>query len=211
MIFSNLFTPAILALATSVAAIPLQLQERGEQIVIGYRRCAKEQAEDYIKAGTVTYDASFPDWGKQIGAGTYTTPGRDDYEPMADPDSWYCVISADKDRINDVSKAWIPKISPFDGKTKLWNQNKEDNINKYIKQLEDSWNPEKTIRMAYIAGAKTPTYQLLIPPKLHNDQGGALGITVKCSAKKDDIKDTRVDYDDWKDNIKGDKGSDTKK
>lgn len=156
---------------------------------------------------------------------------------MADPDSWYalfalplpasllytlypyltffitryCVISADKDRINDVSKAWIPKISPFDGKTKLWNQNKEDNINKYIKQLEDSWNPEKTIRMAYIAGAKTPTYQLLIPPKLHNDQGGALGITVKCSAKKDDIKDTRVDYDDWKDNIKGDKGSDTKK
>lgn len=42
-----------------------------------------------MKAGTVTYDPNHEAWGTQIGAGTYTTPGRDDYEPWADPDSWY--------------------------------------------------------------------------------------------------------------------------
>lgn len=119
------------------------------------------------------------------------------------------MISADKDRINVVSKAWIPKVSPSDRNKKLWG--KDDNISEYIKELEDSWDPERTIRMAYIAGYKTPTYQLLIPAELHDAQGGSLSLTVKCSEKKDDIEDKRVNYDDWKQNIKGDKGSDTKK
>ncbi|KAK5991663.1 hypothetical protein PT974_07696 [Cladobotryum mycophilum] len=57
--------------------------------------------------------------------------------------------------------------------------------------------------MSIISG-KPDKVQLLIPTDLLNDRGGSMGITAQCFSNVDQLptKDT-VSYDDWKENIKG--------
>ncbi|KAI5925880.1 hypothetical protein F4810DRAFT_611534 [Camillea tinctor] len=199
MLFSTVTEICILALVGLAAASPIELTKRAD-VVIGYRRASKEQAADYNAKKTLTFDPNWENWGKQIGTGVYTTPDRDSYEPMADPESWYCIITADSAALDAVHKAWIPQKS---GTTKLWFGN-DDVINAYIKGLDASWDPEKTLRLSIIAGMKNGALEMLIPPKLLNDQGGNLKIKVQCKEKKEEITDTPTNYDTWK-NVKGSK------
>ncbi|KAI9812547.1 MAG: hypothetical protein M1826_002797 [Phylliscum demangeonii] len=114
------------------------------------------------------------------------------------PKNWFCVIFANPDAIDRVSKAWVPKS--YDGE-ELWF--KADKIDSYIKKLESSWDPAKTLRMSIIEGTEHDDLQMLIPPGLLNSNGGGMGITASCKEKIDDIPDQRVNYKDWH-NIKGD-------
>lgn len=111
-----------------------------------------------------------------------------------------CVILADRDAISRVSKAWVPEH--YDNE-KLWY--KSDAIDKYIKKLESSWDPAKTLRLGMVQG-KEDNVQMLIPPGLLNSNGGAMGITAWCKEEIRDLPDHRVDYnndEEWTRNIKG--------
>lgn len=85
---------------------------------------------------------------------------------------------------------------------KLWFE-PEKVLSEYIHDLEDSWNPAKTLRLSIIANFPGGEVQMVIPPGLLNSNGGAMGIVAGCSAKKEDMPDIFVDYDDWHENIKG--------
>lgn len=184
-----------LGLIAGVAASPIDLAKRGKNIIIGYRTVSPEQAANYNKAGTVTDDGNRI--GTQIGNGAYTTPGRGEF-PGA-PNAWYCVILADEDAVDRVSKAWVPKSF---GGVELWFKNSA--VDEYIKKLDSSWDPAKTLRMSRIDGNED-VLQMVIPPGLLNSNGGGMGITASCKQKLAEIPDVRVNYDDWKNNIKGSK------
>jgi len=109
-----------------------------------------------------------------------------------------CVILANSDALDRVSKAWVPET--LDG-AKLWYEDGE--IDYYIRFLEDSWDPAKTICLSIISGMNYDDVQLLIPPGLLNMNGGAMGLVAICKAALAELPDAVVNYDDWQDNIKG--------
>ncbi|KAI1115299.1 hypothetical protein F5Y14DRAFT_132161 [Nemania sp. NC0429] len=197
MLYTKVNTVTLLALVGYAAASPVKLSKRDDQI-IGYRRVSKEQAEDYNNNG-LSWSGMRGE--AQIGQGVYTAYARDVWE--VEDDQWYCVISADKDAMNRVSKAWVPKNDQNNDNEELW-YGDETRLDNYIKRLEDSWDPKKTIRLSIIDGYDAEDLQLLITPDLVSD--ASLGLKVVCKEKKDDIADEPVNYDDWQENIKGDRG-----
>ena len=111
----------------------------------------------------------------------------------------FCVILADSAAISRVSKAWVPK--QYDG-LELWFKS-DTIIDGYIKQLERSWNPAETLRKSIIDGKGYNDVQMVIPPGLLNSNGRGMGITASCKENINDIPNQRVNYDDWNNNIKG--------
>lgn len=111
----------------------------------------------------------------------------------------HCVILADSDALDRVSKAWVPNT--YKG-NQLWDKN--DNVDQYIKSLGGDWDPKKTLRMSKISGSEDKL-QLVIPPGLMNSNGGGMGITASCKENVNDMPDVVVNYDDWQNNIKGSK------
>lgn len=111
----------------------------------------------------------------------------------------YCVILADSDALDRVSKAWVPK--QYEG-TDLWFKS-DETIDNYIKQLENSWDPARTLRMSIIDGLGYDDVQMVIPSGLLNSNNGYMGITAYCKDNLNDIPSSRVNYDDWQNNIKG--------
>lgn len=111
----------------------------------------------------------------------------------------FCVILADSAALKRVSKAWVPKT--YDDKP-LWFKS-DAIIDAYIHDLESSWDPAKTIRMSIIDGKGWDDVQMVVPPALLNSNGGGLDITASCKENINDIPGERVNYDDWDNNIKG--------
>jgi Family of unknown function (DUF5910) len=111
----------------------------------------------------------------------------------------YCIIYAESDKLNAISKAWVPKTY---GGTELWW--KPAAIDTYIKTLDSSWVPTTTLRMSIIDGSTGE--QMVIPPALIGTNGGKgpLGITATCKEKETDIPNVDVDYTRWP-NVKGSK------
>ncbi|KAI1174439.1 hypothetical protein F4777DRAFT_384716 [Nemania sp. FL0916] len=179
-------------------ASPSKLLKRDEQI-IGYRRCSKEQAEDYNKNG-LNYKRNYNDI--QIGSGIYTAYDRDVWDASDNVYNWYCVISANKDAMKRVNKVWIPKDDPLEKDVELWFAGDEW-IDDYIKSLDDSWDPKKTIRLSIIDHYKDTDVQLLITPDLVKDTSFAW--KVECKEHKEDVENKPVNYNDWPDNVKGSK------
>ncbi|KAE8366756.1 hypothetical protein BDV27DRAFT_155646 [Aspergillus caelatus] len=169
----------LLALAltfTSAIASPIDVEARDEldkratHVVIGYRRVHPKQAEIYAKAGeTLVLDKEVP--VAQLGQGVYTSQERDGWP--ANADHWYCIITANKAKLDAISKAWIPENEWFDGKG-------EKKIEAYLKQLHV--DPKQTLRLSKIKGFNE--LQMLIPPALigkkKNDRG-PLDIYAKCA------------------------------
>ncbi|KFY19741.1 hypothetical protein V491_04246 [Pseudogymnoascus sp. VKM F-3775] len=193
MMFSNAkLLTLTLTLIGCVAASPVELHKRAQNVIIGYRTA---QAKKYNDAGTLTDDPNRI--GTQIGKGVYTTPGRGEWQ--GSPNDWFCVILADSAAIDRVSKAWVPK--QYDG-SELWFKS-DTVIDGYIKQLESSWDPAATLRMSIIDGKGYDDVQMVIPPGLLNSNGGGMSITAFCKENINDIPNQRVNYDDWNNNIKG--------
>lgn len=106
--------------------------------------------------------------------------------------------------MNRVSKAWVPKNDENNNNEELW-YGDEERLNNYIKRLESSWDPKKTIRLSIIDGYDAEDLQLLITPDLVSDP--SMGLKVTCKEKKDEVADLPVNYDDWQENIKGNRGA----
>ncbi|KAI1397313.1 hypothetical protein F4819DRAFT_503496 [Hypoxylon fuscum] len=197
MIFWTTTKYLALTLLGSVSASPIILSERDSSVIIGYRTVSEQQAQNYKNAGnTLTPDPN--QIGTQIGTGVYTTPGPGQWP--GSQNSWYCTIYADPNQLNKVSKAWVPE--QYNGKT-LWYDN--DAVNDYIKELESSWDPARTLRLSKVSG-REDILQLAIPFNLLNQNGGAMNFKTTCSANLDDMGSYVVNYDDWQNNIKGDRG-----
>jgi len=128
--------------------------------------------------------------GMQIGAGVYTTPNPGGWK--GSPGDWYCVILANSDALDRVSKAWVPET--YSG-VKLWFH--AEDIDSYVQNdLDWTWDPAKTLRMAIMDGAPD-VLQLLIPPALLNSNGGDMGIIAICDPTLDNIPTQIVDYYSW--------------
>ena len=104
----------------------------------------------------------------------------------------FCVIFANADAIETVSKAWVPE--KYEGKELLFKS--DAIINAYIGGLESSWNPSKTIRMSIIAGKGWNDTQLIILPALLNSNKGRMVIKPLCKKDINEISNHRVNYDD---------------
>ena len=111
----------------------------------------------------------------------------------------FCVILADSEAVSRVSKAWVPKEHDDE---ELWFKG-DARIDKYIKHLESSWKPAKTLRMSIIDGKDYDDVQMVIPPGLLNSNGGGMSIMAFCTESIDGIPAERINYDDWHKNIKG--------
>ncbi|PWY75543.1 hypothetical protein BO70DRAFT_372751 [Aspergillus heteromorphus CBS 117.55] len=197
MHFPSITNLLLIALATWTAASPINLEKRGD-IVVGFRRVSKEQAEEYNKKG-LYFDHDFEMWGKQIGKGVYTSPSRDEYEQLSDPKNWYCVIKSPSHSFASIPKAWIPEKNPSNQK-RLWNQLTESHIDEYVKGLGE--DPDKALRLSIMPHGRDRTRtQMLIVPDLATHKH----FSVRCYEKKEDVKEGRVDYGAW--GVKGEKGT----
>ncbi|RYP08434.1 hypothetical protein DL765_008789 [Monosporascus sp. GIB2] len=135
--------------------------------------------------------------GQQIGAGVYTATGPDTYIIDDGEPDWYCVLTANEVAFQRLGKAWIPPS--------LWFKSEEE-LSSHITNLESSWDPAKTLRMASIAGQDPEDYQMVITPALVADT--ELDIHVYCYETKEAVNEewttTDIDYDGEWDNVKGD-------
>ncbi|OLN86719.1 hypothetical protein CCHL11_03729 [Colletotrichum chlorophyti] len=181
---------AFVLLAGQAFALPVEntLQERGQNVIIGYRTVHEIQALRYNRAGTLTDDGNLI--GTQIGAGVYTTPNRGGWP--GGPTSWFCVIAADSAALNNVYKVKIPQA--FGGST-IWFAG-DATVDGYIKTVVPGADPRKTIRISKIEG-KGDDLQMVIPPGLLNSNGGGLGITTSCKRTEEELPNVVVNYDTW--------------
>lgn len=78
--------------------------------------------------------ASVGTGGKQLGAGTYISPGFQEFYPGNDPlfaAFWDCAITVDPTNWDTVNLAWVPKsVSIDDACLPLWNRPNGELINK---------------------------------------------------------------------------------
>ncbi|KAI1840297.1 hypothetical protein JX265_009350 [Neoarthrinium moseri] len=203
MIFSSTVSKVIaLAMVSTSLASPLDLQPRGDRIVIGYRTVSKAEADSIRKAKTIVYDSKLSSGGKQNGEGVYLTSELGQWPP-SHLDDEFCRVTADKDKVEKAKKAWIKQDVE-------WN---EDAVAKAIKDLEDDWKAKQVLRLSKVKGK---SYLQLVIPKdmvghdliVHHTRGD-LDFEAEC---RPEAKWTQADHQniDWNDgpfekNVKGDK------
>jgi len=191
-----------LTLVSCVGASPIDLREsaqnviiNAQSVIIGYRTVHPDQAAEYNRYGTLVYRGNVI--GTQIGLGVYTTPIRGAWP--GNPGNWHCVILAESDKFDAIPKAWVPRTH---GGQLLWfNINL---IDPYIRTLDNTWDPSRTLRMSIIDGAGNNDFQMVIPPALVGTNGakGPLSITTHCSPTVTGIPEANVNYDQWR-NVRG--------
>jgi len=119
----------------------------------------------------------------------------------------FCVIYIDSDALERVAKVWVPHHTdrePIPKFSRLWYTIGKQ-IPNYIHTFGNDWTPEKCLLMSWIDD-KSGRVQLLIPPALIAPSG-ALGLSAVCKEHKEDLPDRAgVNYDDWQENIGGNKG-----
>ncbi|RAK98100.1 uncharacterized protein BO80DRAFT_495782 [Aspergillus ibericus CBS 121593] len=170
-----------LAMVNYVAAAPVELAERDQKVIIGYRTVDEKKAEAYNKHETVVwYTAS----GIQLGDVVYLTPAPGQWK--VPENYWHCVIYADHSKWLAAKKAWIPET--YDGKT-LWYEPK--NIDSYLKNTRHE-TPDETLRLSVIKGDEA-VLQLGIPKHMLG-KTSHLGLTASCKPKASDLPQHSVNY-----------------
>lgn len=91
-------------------------------------------------------------------------------------------------------KAWIPEN--YAG-ARLWFTNDLKKIDTYITNEARGQDSAKTIRMSLLEGMQDDDFQLVIPPRLLNSNGGKLGITASCRPNLANVGNQVVDYNDF--------------
>ncbi|KAK8142226.1 hypothetical protein G3M48_009137 [Beauveria asiatica] len=172
------------------------LEKRIQEIIIGYRRVNPAEAEIYKNAGN-TLTPSAGKGGLQLGQGVYTSDELGSWEGDKNKPSKNCVILANAEAFEKVSKAWIPRPS-------WWSAPLNMRPEKYLQGL--SLNPAKTIRLGIVDIKGKETLQMMIPNELLNDKGGGLDLVVNCedADKKLELPTHKVDYSKWA-NLVGEK------
>ncbi|KAM3477247.1 hypothetical protein MY8738_006527 [Beauveria namnaoensis] len=172
------------------------LEKRVQEIIIGYRRVDPAEAEIYKNAGN-TLTPSAGKGGLQLGQGVYTSDELGAWEGDKNKPSKNCVILANAETFEKVSKAWIPRPS-------WWSAPRNMRPEKYLKGL--SLDPAKTIRLGIVDVKGKETLQMMIPNEMLNDKGGGLDLVVNCEdpEKNLELPTHKVDYSEWA-NVVGEK------
>lgn len=168
------------------------------------------------KFKTIVYDSKKAKGGKQNGDGVYLSQKlgewprshlTDQYvfysflslsilqSPCIDPICSYCVIRADKTKVEKAAKAWIKQDVE-------WN---EKAVAKAITTLDKKAKPGKTLRLSKIKGKNY--LQMVVPKgmvgtnlKLTHTKG-ALGFEAECKTEEEWNKGTKPADVNWKSGI----------
>ncbi|KAK1974088.1 hypothetical protein LZ30DRAFT_430108 [Colletotrichum cereale] len=180
--------------------------------VIGYRTVDAEEATKINQKHRLFRDPAFDGDGSvaeenQIGNGFYLVPKPAGLRSTPDKKQWYCVIKAEEERLDEVSKVWIPQTynsRSFWGDRDsgvLWGGG-EKTIARYVEGFKV--DPDKTLRFTYIQG-REPQLQMLIPTKMANDD--LLDFFAECFETVVELPANgkkSVDFRQW--DVKGDPG-----
>ncbi|EKD16067.1 uncharacterized protein L3040_003506 [Drepanopeziza brunnea f. sp. 'multigermtubi'] len=189
--------------------------------VIGYAKVSSRQAQRIIMhTNRLPVEESRPD--QLIGPGFYMM-NKPDWDVDEEDRSRYCVIKANKKKMEEIEKVWVPKSyeqKNADGETvkqNLWGE-EEEVILEYIqiildlaKSSEASTSeastsevlmpkPERVLRFSSVPD-RYWLYQMNIPTELVNDNDLELRPTCFESVQnlKENYGDDRIDWrDDWK-------------
>ncbi|KAJ5046746.1 uncharacterized protein L3040_003976 [Drepanopeziza brunnea f. sp. 'multigermtubi'] len=160
----------MMLLSQSICSILLALSflfdgAYGKRGVIAYRTVSQREARKTNKYG-MPYRGKVVDQKRRrlnsLGPGYYTSnkPGgwmRQSASWFDGGAPWYCAIEADIEKVEDLSKVWIPKSYlkiDEDGEMKTkklwtWNSDNEKEIHKYIK-LQGVRDPENALLFSHI-------------------------------------------------------------
>ncbi|EKD19703.1 hypothetical protein MBM_01655 [Drepanopeziza brunnea f. sp. 'multigermtubi' MB_m1] len=200
----------MMLLSQSVCLILLALSflvSRARSEIMGYRTVSKEEANIINQRRKPYRDDSFDKMAlyfNYLGVG-YSLVNVPAGWPSND-DEWHCVIEADSNKLDAVSKIWIPEY--FDdptwfGKTErveLWDA-KEEVIKEYI-EIKTGLDAEKTLRfspaISQVKHMDANMLQMVIPTKaIKNDE---LGFWAHCFEEKQELlnysKET-IPWDQW--------------
>ncbi|EKD18688.1 uncharacterized protein L3040_002115 [Drepanopeziza brunnea f. sp. 'multigermtubi'] len=176
--------------------------------VIGYAKLPAAHATLINRKNKVQYMEGTQVPLQKIGTGLYLE--NDPTSWLGADEDWYCVFKADKQKLKDIDKIWIPraykKSTPVGPqKQDLWGVS-EDDIVDYIEsmssELKLTSGSKKALRLYQ-------NYQLLmlIPKQTITD--GDLGLWAQCFETEDELDDFSDDVIRWKSwGVKGDRGTD---
>ncbi|KAI9055864.1 hypothetical protein LZ554_000802 [Drepanopeziza brunnea f. sp. 'monogermtubi'] len=205
----------MMLLSQSICSILLALSflfnraygEDDSRVLIGYRYVSQKEAA-YINEHKRPYredryDIIF-ERTNMLGKGLYLTDRPDRYPGFER--AWRCAIKADRTKIQEVSKIWIPEYywkrlggGEVDRK-KLWHFNlrNENNIGKYIESMRVP-NPDGALRFAYIPYLNG-RLQMVIPSDLINKN--ELDFWAQCWQTEEEMEkefsSEAVDWKKWK-------------
>ncbi|KAJ5051533.1 uncharacterized protein L3040_001309 [Drepanopeziza brunnea f. sp. 'multigermtubi'] len=176
--------------------------------VIGYRTASKEEAEKINENHKPYRDKRFDEGRRlnQLGSGFYMTPDPAGWEGDMDKENWYCVITADSDKIKDARKIYIPEYYEETSHEEieekmLWHEGEEVIVEYIRKFLPD---PEKVLRFSYISLYEEDT-QMLIPTDMLNSD--VLDLWSQCYATEAELLAYSREVIDWKKwDVAGDPG-----
>ncbi|KAK6824602.1 hypothetical protein PG987_012096 [Apiospora arundinis] len=195
MLFSSTAAQAfLLTLVGTALAGPIDLEPRAEKVIIGYRTASEAEAKQMNKFKTIVYDSKKAKGGKQNGDGVYLSQKLGEW-PRSHLTDHYCVIRADKTKVEKAAKAWIKQDVE-------WN---EKAVAKAITTLDKKAKPGKTLRLSKIKGKNY--LQMVVPKgmvgtnlKLTHTKG-ALGFEAECKTEEEWNKGTKPADVNWKSGI----------
>ncbi|EKD19983.1 hypothetical protein MBM_01935 [Drepanopeziza brunnea f. sp. 'multigermtubi' MB_m1] len=132
---------------------------------------------------------------QQVGPGFYLRSISNWYE---DDGNWFCAIEANKNKMKEIVKVWIPK--EFESMTwgsqikkyQLWGQDEEEGaILDYIHSSVMIDEPEKALRFSWIEGVA----QMTIPTDVVNN--GDLELWAKCFGSIHELNKYSDRHVDW--------------
>ncbi|KAI9054959.1 hypothetical protein LZ554_002102 [Drepanopeziza brunnea f. sp. 'monogermtubi'] len=172
---------------------------------IGYAKLPAAQARRINQNNRLQYMKGAQPSLDKLGAGVYLVNDPEMF--LGEKGDWYCGIKANKQKLKEIGKIWIPqayqKSTPAGLKEQeLWAQEERDILN-YIKSTSKRLelnNPEKALRFSL-----SYQMQMLIPKQVVIN--GDLDLWAKCFESQDDLEDLSDDVIDWKSwGIKGERG-----
>ncbi|KAI9055926.1 hypothetical protein LZ554_000861 [Drepanopeziza brunnea f. sp. 'monogermtubi'] len=154
--------------------------------VIAYRTVSKEEAESINELERPYRDIEFDAFADSnpLGNALYTVNKPAGWQ--AKDDDYYCVIKADREKIQRASKVWVPKMPSSNAV--------EEHVLQYIESLRVVPDPWKALRFSHIS-EPGGDLQMAIPTEMVNNND--LDLWAKCWETKEDLTEDSDEIVDW--------------
>ncbi|KAI9047455.1 hypothetical protein LZ554_008174 [Drepanopeziza brunnea f. sp. 'monogermtubi'] len=169
------------------------------ETIIGYAVVSEEEAE------RINYDNKLHieeyKYLNQLGSGFYMVNQPDNWLD-GEEWSWYCVIRANKKKLANIDKVYVPESyqkMTSDGRMEEQSLVGGDDefIVEYIKSETGFSDPEAALRFTWVQGSNWHL-QMAVPTKVVD--GGHLGEWAKCFKTRNEmeVSDDAIDWQAWK-------------
>ncbi|EKD17087.1 hypothetical protein MBM_04664 [Drepanopeziza brunnea f. sp. 'multigermtubi' MB_m1] len=173
--------------------------------VIGYAIVSEDEAERINDNKLYVEESASP---TQLGNGFIIV--SEISKEMRGEENWYCAVQANKNKLKNIDKAYIPKSykkRTWPEERNLWGEG-EKAIVRYLWSISFVRKPFAALRFSWVKGTTNQQMQMLIPTKVVNN--GGLDLSVQCFESEDELKRFSDDVVDWGDSevwdIKGNLG-----